>query len=636
MHELKDIEEAYPEFRSPDSPTVRVAGTILDGFEKVEHQVRQWSFDDAFSREDVAVWIERNEKILQKELGHRPTDLSYLIELKIDGLHLVLTYEHGTLVTAATRGDGRVGENVTEHAKRIHSIPLQLSQPVSLIAEGEVWMPASHLDTINAQREEEGLPLFANPRNVAAGTMRQLDPSIVAERKLAMTAYDISSGDAPETQQAEIEYLRTLGFRTGNEYQEVRTIDEIMDHWASWEARKHEKEYWIDGLVLKVNQRAYQELLGYTGKSPRFAIALKFSAEQGTTVLRTVHMQVGRTGVVTPVAVMDPVQLAGTTVQHATLHNFEEIERLGVRIGDTVVVEKAGDIIPKVVRVLEKMRSGDEECIGTPEVCPVCDQPLTKRTLQTGKTQSAALFCMNRVCPAQSLQRIIHAVSKKGFNIDGLGKKIVEQLVDEGIISSLADVFALQKEDVLPLDGFQEKSAENLIAAIQTAKDVDLPRFLFALGISHVGEETAVRLAAHFGTFEKIRSASFDALTEIHDIGEAAATALLEAFLDESFADQLDQMMARGVTVRSYQVQDADADHPLAGKTIVLTGTLHEMTRDDAKAYIRSVGGHVASAVSKATDLLIAGEKAGSKKAKAEALGIEIWDEQRFIELQQQ
>ena len=445
MDELKKIEAEHPELLSPDSPTQRVAGKPLDKFEKVIHTIPQWSFNDAFDEQDIRDWEERILKILEKELGERPKDLDYVCELKIDGLHIVLTYEKGKLKTAATRGDGKVGEDVTQNIKTILSVPLTLKDEIDLISEGEVWLNSGMLEKINEERKKQELPLFANPRNAAAGTIRQLDSKIVAERKLTLTVYDVSALSetkntySVETQEKEPRFLKQMGFLTDSHWKVTKNIGEIMEFYFHWSKNKHSQPFWIDGVVIKVNQKKYQELLGFTGKAPRWAIAFKFPAEQGTTRIKDIYVQVGRTGALTPVALMKPVKLAGTTVTHATLHNFEEIRRLGVKKGDMVVVEKAGDIIPKIVRVLDKMRTGEEKEMKEPKQCPVCGSEVERRSVLDKKQQStAALYCSNPRCYAQENERIRHFVSKRAFDIDGLGEKIVEQLLDEGLMQPIS------------------------------------------------------------------------------------------------------------------------------------------------------------------------------------------------------
>lgn len=632
MDELRKIEEKHPSLVTPDSPTQRVAGQPAKEFKKVRHSVPQWSFHDAFTQDDLKHWEERILKVLDKKMGHRPKDISYTCELKIDGLHMVLTYEDGVLKTAATRGDGKVGEDVTKNIKTIQTVPLRLKKNATIVVEGEVWMGKNMFDALNKKREKADEPRFANPRNAAAGTIRQLDPKIVADRKLSLSAYDISGGEIPDAQDKELRELKALGFKVEEHWKLCKTLKEIAAFHAHWEKKKNAEQFWIDGIVIKVNQKKYQDALGYTGKAPRWALAYKFPAEQGTTRIKDVYVQVGRTGALTPVALMEPVQLAGTTVTHATLHNFDEIKRLGVKVGDMVVVEKAGDIIPKVVRVLEKMRTGKETVVRMPRKCPMCGSPVKRQNITDKKRgTSAALFCSNTVCYARTLGNLKHFISKKAFDIDGLGGKIVEQLVHEGLIKNAADIFTLAKGDLEPLERFAEKSADNLIASIERAKNITLPRFLFGLGIRHVGEETAVRLADHFGALEKIMNASEKSLAGVPDIGPRVAESIAAYFSNTKKRALVEALQKNGVRIKR---QQAKAVHGvLAGKTIVLTGTLDSLTRDEAKEKIRARGGDVSGSVSKKTDYVVAGEEPGSKYEKAKQLGVRIINEKAFLRL---
>jgi len=636
MDELKKIEAEHPDLVTPDSPTQRVAGKPADKFTKITHVVPQWSFNDAFDENDIVEWQERILKMLEKSEGKRPTDISYVCELKIDGLHMVLTYENGRLVNGATRGDGAVGEDVTQNVRTIQSVPLVLHKPVSIVAEGEVWLSAKMLDVINKEREAAGEALFANPRNAAAGAIRQLDASIVAKRKLALTAYDISlvtNGALKlDTQAEELQTLKELGFKTDTHWRVVKSVAEIMKFWEEWQKKKTTQDFWIDGVVIKVNQKKYQDALGFTGKAPRWAIAFKFPAEQGTTRIIDVYVQVGRTGALTPVALMEPVKLAGTTVTHATLHNFEEIERLGVRIGDTVVVEKAGDIIPKVVRVLDKMRTGCEKKIKEPTKCPICGSGVTRQdTADKKQVKSVALFCVNPKCFAQELERLIHFVSKRAFDIDGLGEKIVEQLMQEGLVKNAADFFTLTQGDIEPLERFAEKSAENLINSIAAARTVSLARFVYALGIRHVGEETAIRLAEHFGELKKIQHASLEALQAVPDIGPRVAESIVEYFADQANQDLIADLQAHGVNVA--KADKSSAAGPLTGQSFVLTGGLESMSRDEAKDRLRALGATISESVSKKTTFVVVGTDPGSKYDKAKKLGVTILDEQSLLKL---
>ncbi len=633
MRELKQIEKEHPELVTSDSPTQRVAGVVLDKFEKITHKVTQWSFNDAFDEEDMREWQLRIEKMLTKELGGEAQDFSYVGELKIDGLHMVLTYEKGLLKTAATRGNGVVGEDVTQNIKTIHTVPLRLKKAVDLVVEGEVWMDTKQFERLNNERAIAGEPLFANPRNATAGTIRQLDSSIVEKRKLSFTAYDISQGDAPDTQEGELRELQQLGFTTDIHWKKVDTLDAIITFWKHWQEKKKDVPFWIDGIVVKVNEKKYQDALGYTGKAPRWAIALKFAAEQGTTRIKDIYVQVGRTGAITPVALMEPVQLAGTTVTHATLHNFEEIERLGVKIGDRVVVEKAGDIIPKVIRVLDKLRTGNEKKVSIPKKCPICGSLVERRDVVDKKQSiSAALFCSNKRCFAQEKERIIHFAGKHAFDIEGLGEKIVEKLMDEKLVAEAADIFTLEKDELENLEKFGEKSAENLIAAIKKAQHVPFERFIIALGIRHVGEETAIRLSEKFSSLEKLMEASREELEAVEDIGPRVAESIAEFFGDSREVKHIEELVKRGVQI-IYPTNTSKKTGTLAGKTFVLTGTLPTLSRDEATAMIREAGGHVAGSVSKNTDYVVAGSEAGSKLAKARTLNITVIDEDMFIRL---
>ncbi len=633
MDELRQIEKKFPKLVTPDSPTQRVAGKPLDKFAKVTHQVTQWSFDDAFSKEEMADWIERNMKILEKHLGHRPSDLNYCCELKLDGLHMVLTYVKGRLEIAATRGDGKVGENVTQNIRTILSAPINLKKEINLIAGGEVWLDRKMLDKINAERKKTGEPLFANPRNAAAGTIRQLDAKIVSARRLALTAYDISSDNAPSLQEEELRELRTLGFKTDEHWKVVKDLEGIMGMHDYWQKRKDSQPFWIDGIVIKINQKKYQNLLGYTGKSPRWAIAFKFPAEQGTTKILDIYVQVGRTGALTPVALMEPVHLAGTTVTHATLHNFDEIRRLGVKIGDTVVVEKAGDIIPKVVRVLDKMRTGREQVVHEPRVCPICHSPVVKvASSDKKKANEGLIFCTNKKCFAQQLGRMEHFVSKSAFDIDHLGEKIVAQLVNYGLVKDAADLFALTVDDLLPIERFGEKSAANLINAIQEKKIVSLHRFINALGIKHVGEQTAVDLAEHFGSLNKFLRADKEELLQIAGVGEEVGEAIVIFLKSAEEKKYIDKLLNNGVQVIDEKKKKGGR---LAGKMFVLTGTLSNMERSVAKEKIRALGGEVGETVSKNTFAVIAGNSPGSKYDKAKKIGVQVMNENEFLAMLQ-
>ncbi|PIT87428.1 MAG: hypothetical protein COU31_02935 [Candidatus Magasanikbacteria bacterium CG10_big_fil_rev_8_21_14_0_10_40_10] len=639
MAKLRKFEENYPELIIANSPTQRVAGQPLEYFKKIKHSVAQWSFNDAFNEKDLRDWQERILKILQKELNHRPTDLDFVCELKIDGLHIVLTYEQGKLKTGSTRGDGLIGEDVTQNIKTIMSVPLNLKEPIDLVAEGEAWLDRDNFVKLNENRRANDEAQFANPRNAAAGTIRQLDAKIVAGRKLELTAYDISAigglkkQDLIDTQAKELKFLRDLGFKTDSNWKICQNINEILSFHDLWQKKKNSQPFWIDGIVVKVNQKKYQDLLGYTGKAPRFAIAYKFPAEQGITTIKDIYWQVGRTGALTPVALMEPVKLAGTTVTHATLHNYDEISRLGVCLGDQVVVEKAGDIIPKVVRVLNKMRAGHEKKISQPKKCPVCSGPISRQQVVDKKQGvSAGLFCLNPDCYAQQLRKIIHFVSKKAFNIDGLGKKIVEHLMAEALIKTPADIFTLKYDDLAGLERFADKSARNLIDSIIQSKKINLARFIFSLGIRHVGEETALFLADSFGSLDKLMKAKPNDLENIPDVGPQVSTSIVEYFDDQKNQLLIKNLLANGVIIAKQSI-DKKNTQKLSGLSFVLTGALKNMTRDQAKDKIRALGGSVNGSVSAKTSYLVAGANSGNKLNKAKKLGIKIISEEKLISL---
>lgn len=673
-HELVGLEEAYPQFSSETSPTMRVGGEPLERFVKVRHEMRQWSFDDVFDFEELHAWDEKIRRFLEKTTGNeqRTTDngqpaVAYVCELKIDGLKAVLTYEQGRLVRGVTRGDGVIGEDVTRNIATIRSIPLVLEEPVDITVVGEVWLPFSELERINTERQALGEAMFANVRNAAAGSIRQLDSKVTASRRLDSFIYDIDSmGRAdqkdrhglPSSQFEELDYLRRLGFSVNREYRRCRTIDDVEEYYREWEAKRHALPYALDGIVIKVDDVREQELLGYTAKSPRFGVAYKFPAEEATTIVEDILVQVGRTGVLTPVAHLRPVRLAGSIVSRATLHNGDEIERLGIRIGDTVVVRKAGDVIPEVVSVVENLRTGAETAYVMPGVCPHCGGVVRKQPMESGRREvkgerkeSVALYCTNPDCFAVEREKIIHAVGRKGFDIDGLGERIVEQLMDEGIVTTLSDIFELKLGDVLHLEGFGEKSAKNLEEAIKTAKQIPFSKFLFALGIRHVGEETAhviersltdgrlagsiiesasaarpLSLDAIISTFPMITEEEWEV---IDGVGEKSAEALVAWWTASEHLSLLGKMRDAGVEL-SFEKSPVSTVSALEGKTFVLTGSLARFTRDEAKDMIRRKNGRVSGSVSAKTDYVVAGVDPGSKIDKARELGVAVVDEEAF------
>ena len=626
MHELTDIESQYPSLVTPESPSQRVAGTPLPQFEKVRHEIQQWSFNDAFTPDDVRAFDERVKKFLKDSYpGSRPT---YTCELKIDGLKIVLTYKKGKLVTAATRGDGIIGENVTQNIRTIESVPLELLRPIDIIVEGEVWMSSKNLERLNRERAAAGEPLFANPRNVAAGSIRQLDPRVAASRKLDMFIYDVAqtSEPFPETQDEELDYLRELGFKVNPHHKVVKDIEGAIVYWETWKNKGRHQEYWIDGIVIKVNERAYEDAIGYTGKAPRFAIALKFPAEQVTTIVEDIVLQVGRTGVVTPVARFRPVSVAGTTVARATLHNEDEIRRLDVRVGDTVIIQKAGDVIPDIVRVLTELRTGKEKKYVFPQYVEACggDGSIERIPGQ------AAWRCVNRAGPERFKRAFAYFISKKALDVDGVGEKVAAQLVDEGLVSSFDDLFTLTETDFLSVPGFAELSAKNAVASIKdAARHVPLARLITGLSIDHVGEETARDIAQHFGTLEKLRHATVDELERISGIGHTVAQSLFTWFQDQKNSDLVDKLLTHLKVVRPEKVTALK----LSGKSFVFTGGLEQMTRDEAGELVRKLGGTVSSAVSKKTSYVVAGSDSGSKLDKAQELGVAVLTEAEFIRI---
>lgn len=621
-HELAALEEQYPELITSDSPTQRVAGEPLPEFEKVQHQVAQWSFNDVFSEEELRAFDARMKKNIQEEFG-AGTAPTYTCELKIDGLKIVLTYEKGTLKTAATRGNGRVGENVTMNVRTIDSVPLVLEEPVDCIVEGEVWMGKKGLAALNRKREKDGEPPFANPRNAAAGSIRQLDPKVAAARQLDTFIYDLAQGDIPDTQVEELERLRLLGFKVNRHATYVESIEGAIAFWKEWQNKKDNEDYLIDGVVVKVNEKKYQDRLGYTGKAPRFAVAFKFPAEQVTTELEEIALQVGRTGILTPVAHLKPVSVGGVMVSRATLHNEDQIKRLDVRVGDTVVIQRAGDVIPEVVQVVPELRPKGAKPYQFPKKVAECGGDGSVERVPG----MAAWRCVNKNSGAQQRRRFHHFVGKSAFDIEGFGARTVDQLLDEGLITSYADIFTLTAGDLDGLEGFAEISARKLTQSIQSKKTIPLDRFLIALSIDQVGEETARDLSAHFGSLEHIQSASPEELEAVEGIGSVVAESMYEWFRDADNKKALRELLSH-VTVQKGARKVSGA---LSGKTFVLTGSLAALSRDEAAAKIRAAGGAVSSSVSKKTDYVVAGDEPGSKYEKAQQLGVAILSEEEFL-----
>ncbi len=623
-HEIAELEATYPALITPDSPTQRVAGTPLPGFKKVPHKVPQWSFNDAFSEEEMREWDKRVKKILGNEAP------SYVCELKIDGLKIVFEYENGSLKTAATRGTGAVGEDVTHNIRTIESVPLVLEKPLDIIVEGEVWMSTKSLDALNRVQEKIGKPLYANPRNAAAGAVRQLDPRITATRKLDVFIYDIArmSSGLPQTQWEELEYLRQLGFKVNTHHHLAKTIDDAIGFWKKWKSRGRSQQYWIDGIVVKVNEKKYQERLGYTGKAPRFAIAFKFPAEQVTTVVEDVVFQVGRTGVVTPVAHLKPVSVAGTTVSRATLHNEDEIKRLDVRIGDTVILQKAGDVIPDIVRVLPELRAKNSKPFKWPKSIPECGGDGAIERIPG----EAAWRCVDKNSFAIQRRKFYMFCGKSALDIEGFGKKTVDLLLDKGLIANFDDVFSLEEGDLLGLEGFAEISAKKLIAAIRARRTVELSRLLTGLSLPHVGEETAILLAEHFKTLDALMKASVEKLDDIAGFGPIVAPGIVQWFRHKE-NPALIVRLQKILTIKNSLYRSQKKSLPLSGKTFVLTGTLSSLSRDEAKTKIRALGGNVSNSVSKNTSYVAAGDNPGSKYDDAQRLAVAVLTETDFLNI---
>ena len=609
--ELVELETAYPDQVLADSPTHRVGGKVLDGFEKYSHQYPLYSLQDAFSREELEAFDAR----VRKEVTH-PT---YICELKIDGLSISLTYEKGILVAGATRGDGSIGENITENLKRVKDIPLTLPEELDITVRGECYMPRASFDQVNQARQENGEPEFANPRNAAAGTLRQLDTAVVAKRNLATFLYQEASPSTRDSQEKVLTHLEQLGFVVNPKRILAENIDEIWDFIQEVGQERDKLPYDIDGVVIKVNDLAGQEELGFTVKAPKWAVAYKFPAEEKEAQLLSVDWTVGRTGVVTPTANLTPVQLAGTTVSRATLHNVDYIAEKGIRKDDTVIVYKAGDIIPAVLRVVESKRISEEK-LDIPTNCPSCDSDLLHFE------DEVAIRCINPRCPAQIMEGLIHFASRDAMNITGLGPSVVEKLFAANLVKDVADIYRLQEEDFLLLEGVKEKSAAKLYQAIQASKENSAEKLLFGLGIRHVGSKASQLLLQHFHSIENLAQADPEEVASIDSLGGVIAKSLQTYFATEFSEILLRELKEAGVNL-DYKGQTVVADAALSGLTVVLTGKLERLKRSEAKSKLESLGAKVTGSVSKKTDLVVAGADAGSKLQKAQELGIEVRDE---------
>ena len=630
MNELKNLEWQHPEFITPDSPTQRVGAKPLDGFAQIQHELPMLSLDNAFNDEDLDGFLKR----IEDRIGVNANQLEFCCEPKLDGLAVSILYVDGKLTQAATRGDGTTGEDITANIRTIRNIPLKLNTPNPphrLEVRGEVFMPHNGFEKLNQTALEKGEKTFANPRNAAAGSLRQLDPKITRQRLLMLNAYSIgifeSDDELPSTHHARLQWLKELGLAVNNEIRLAKGKQALLDFYHTIGQKRSSLGYDIDGTVLKVNDIALQEQLGFISRAPRWAIAYKFPAQEEMTVLNDVEFQVGRTGAITPVAKLEPVFVAGVTVSNATLHNGDEIERLGISIGDTVIIRRAGDVIPQIVGVVLERRPDFAKKIEFPTACPVCNSAVVRVEGEAVARCTGGLFC-----EAQRKEALKHFVSRKAMDIDGVGEKLIEQLMERELVHTPADLFKLDHTTLMRLERMGEKSAQNALNSIQNAKNTTLARFLFALGIRDVGEATAQNLANHFGTLDKIRQATFDDLQAVQDVGEVVANRIVRFWQEPHNVEVVEDLIAQGVNWADVVKQEI-ADNPLKDKTVVLTGTLTQLTRDQAKAILQGLGCKVSGSVSSKTDYLIAGEKAGSKLAKAQELGVPVLSEQDLIQL---
>lgn len=644
VRELEILEQAHPEFADSMSPTQKVGATVLEKFIKVKHEILQWSYDNVFGYDELLAWEEKIVRFIEKEdTSIRSIPREYVAELKIDGMKIILTYEHGKLVLGATRGDGVVGEDITHAVSVMPDIPKDLGKDISLVVVGEAWMKKSDLQKLNTRRQKEDKPLFANTRNATAGSLRQLDASITRDRNIQTFMYSIEklTGDdleIPDSQKETLVLLKKFGFSVNDIFVHTSHVKEIQEFYNGWVSKRDKEEYSIDGIVIKIDSRKISQALGYTAKAPRFGVAYKFPAEEVTTIVEDIAIQVGRTGALTPVAHLRPVVVAGSTVSRATLHNQDEIDRLDVRIGDTVIIRKAGDVIPEVVRVLTELREGGEKPFHMPTHCPVCGNTVVQGQTSTDD-KTVAVFCTNKKCFAQEVERMIHFVSKKGMNIVGMGDRIVEKFITEGLISTYADIYELKIGDIVGLEKFGEKSADNLIESIAQSRQVPLAKFLYALGIHHIGEETAELIAKYiaethdnpsYGDVLRVwKKIAKESLENIEGIGPTVADSFIAYIADVDHQEKLSRLES----YITFVYESSTFPQTLSGKTFVLTGTLATISRDEAKNRIKQMGGSVASSVSKKTSYVVVGDEPGSKYDDAVKLNISILDEKAFLNL---
>ena len=619
-HELYKLEQQWPEFITFDSPTQRVAGEPLKEFKKVHHQFPIISIEDVFSFDEIKEWEDYVLKLLPQN-----KKLDYFCELKIDGIDIVLTYEKGLLKSAATRGDGKIGEDVTQNIKTVEAIPLRLERPIDVVVRGEIFISKKDFIKINEEQKKSDLPIFANPRNLTAGSVRQLDSKVTFKRRLDCYVFEILTDSGQKTHQEVHQTLKSLGFKTDERAKYTEGINGIEEFHNQWYKNRSKVPFDYDGIVAVINDIKIERLLGTVGKSPRWMRAYKFPAEQATTVIKDIIVQVGRTGALTPVAILEPVKVMGSTVSRATLHNDDEVKRLDVRIGDTVIIQKAGDVIPDIVKVLKNLRTGREKIFKMPNKCPICLSSVMR------KGDEVAYYCSNKKCFARQHAEIVHFVSRKGFNIDGLGDKIVEQLINKGLIKNAADLFNLTIGDLEPIERFAEKSATNLVEAIHKSKKIELAKFIYALGIRHVGEETAIDLASHFGKIEKLQNASLEEFLKIKDVGPKVAQSLYDWLRQSANIDLIKKFLEAGAHLVGPKITRKSS--LFANKNIVLTGALKSMSREAVKEKLRDLGADISESVNSKTDLVIVGEEPGSKYEKAIKLGIRVIKEKEFLEM---
>ena len=627
FHQLKALEAAHPELITADSPTQRVGAKPLSGFAQIRHEIPMLSLDNAFSDEEFYAFVKR----IEDRLIRLPEPLTFCCEPKLDGLAVSILYVNGVLTQAATRGDGTTGEDITANIRTIRNIPLQLlmdNPPARLEVRGEVFMPHAGFERLNQQALEKGEKTFANPRNAAAGSLRQLDPKITSKRPLVLNAYGIGIAegvDLPNTHYDRLQWLKSIGIPVNPEIRLCNGTDEVLDFYRDIQNKRSSLGYDIDGTVLKINDIALQEKLGFISKAPRWAIAYKFPAQEELTRLNDVEFQVGRTGAITPVAKLEPVFVAGVTVSNATLHNGDEIERLDIAIGDTVVIRRAGDVIPQIIGVLHDRRPADARPIVFPETCPVCDSAIVRIEGEAVARCTGGLFCA-----AQRKEALKHFVSRKAMDIDGVGGKLIEQLVDRELIHTPADLFKLDLTTLTRLERMGAKSAENALASLEKAKHTTLARFIFALGIREVGEATALNLANHFKTLEALQNADLEALQQVPDVGEVVANRILAFWHEPHNVAVVNDLIAQGVHWETVETKEV-TENRFKGKTVVLTGTLTQMGRNEAKALLQDMGAKVSGSVSAKTDFVIAGDAAGSKLTKAQELGVAVLTEEEFL-----